>query len=53
MPLQFVAVSVACSLPHSKVLLAVMAGVVGAGPVVMVTELDATLVPQVVVQVAV
>ena len=52
-PLQLAAVNVACSLPQSNVLLAVITGVVGAVPVVIVTELDATLVPQTVVQVAV
>lgn len=52
-PEQFSAVSVAFSVPHTCVLLAVMVGAAGAPPLLIVTDVEAGLVPQVVVQVAV
>jgi len=52
-PVQPVAVSVAFSSPQTCVLLAEILGAAGNAPVVIVTELEATLVPQVLVQVAV
>ncbi len=52
-PLQFAAVIVAFSLPHTWVLFAESVGTVGAGAVVIVTGAEATLVPQLFVQVAV
>ncbi len=52
-PLQFAAVRVAFSAPHTCVLFAVTVGADGAGVVVIVTELEATLVPHAVTQVAV
>jgi hypothetical protein len=52
-PVQLAAVRVACSAPHNWVLLAEMVGAEAAVPVVMVTEFEATLVPQDVAHVAV
>jgi hypothetical protein len=52
-PAQPEAVSVAFSVPHTCDLLAATVGADGRVPVVIVTEFDAALVPQVVVQVAV
>jgi len=52
-PVQPVAVRVAVSLPQTWVLLADIVGVVGATPVVIVTEFELPLVPQVEEQVAV
>jgi hypothetical protein len=52
-PVQPVAVNVALSVPQIDVLLAVIVGATEAGLAVMVTELEARDVPQLVVQVAV
>ena len=52
-PAQPVAVNVALSVPQTSVLLAAITGAVGAVTKVMITELDAPDVPQLVVQVAV
>ncbi len=53
-PLQFAAVKVAFSAPHTCVLFAVTVGADGAEPpVVIVTETEAALVPHAVTQVAV
>ena len=52
-PVQPVAVKVAVSLLHKLVLSGAMVGAVGVVPVVIVTTLDAPLVPQLLLHVAV